>query len=199
VKYLAAWQEDLHFYVVMEYCRLSLSKLVSMIRVTDAFLWNALYQISQGLGHIHKHRILHLDIKPGNILWGKDKVLKLADFGQAIATDRVSQLLDGCEGDSKYMAPELMKNNAIPTEAADIFSLGLLMLEIATGKELPSEGPLWQDFRKNKARKHLLGHVGRSLEAVILRMLQANPPGRPSADQVSTTAFQHLKSQQCSQ
>eukprot|EP00471_Norrisiella_sphaerica_P009429 CAMPEP_0184502892 /NCGR_PEP_ID=MMETSP0113_2-20130426/51474_1 /TAXON_ID=91329 /ORGANISM="Norrisiella sphaerica, Strain BC52" /LENGTH=812 /DNA_ID=CAMNT_0026892261 /DNA_START=15 /DNA_END=2453 /DNA_ORIENTATION=- len=193
VKYVAAWQEELHFYVVMEYCRCTLEKLVSMVKTTDKFLWNVLYQVSRALQHIHQHDTLHLDVKPVNVLYGIDKVLKLADFGQAISTKRVSQMLDGCEGDSKYMAPELMKNNAIPTEAADVFSLGLLMVEIITRKTLPSEGPKWQDLRKGRARGHLLGRVGRKLESIVLRMLDPNPPGRPSAAQVAETSMEVLK------
>mmetsp|Transcript_21734 Transcript_21734/g.34342 ORF Transcript_21734/g.34342 Transcript_21734/m.34342 type:complete len:594 (-) Transcript_21734:79-1860(-) len=193
VKYLAAWQEDSHLCVVMEHCRCSLSRLVSIIRVTEKFFWNVIYQLSQALHHIHKHGILHMDVKPGNVLYGVDKVLKLADFGQAIRIDRRKQMLDGCEGDSKYMAPELMQNNAIPTEAADVFSLGLLMVEITTREPLPSEGEKWRDLRRGRAREHLLGTVSRSLEAVILQMLNPQTPRRPSPSQLATIAMKQIK------
>eukprot|EP00466_Bigelowiella_natans_P004192 jgi/Bigna1/52559/estExt_Genewise1Plus.C_90093 len=196
VKYIACWQEELRFYVVMEYCRCTLEKLVSMIKISSKFLWTVLFQVSRGLEHIHRHGILHMDIKPGNILYGMDKVLKLADFGQAISTNRITQMLDGCEGDSNYMAPELMKNNAIPTEAADVFSLGLLMIEIATQKPLPAEGPKWQDLRKGRAREYLIGRVDRNLESIILKMLSPNPPGRPSAAQVAYISMDQLKREQ---
>lgn len=92
VKYIAAWQEELHFYVVMEYCRCTLAKLVSMVKVDERFLWNVLFQvnctliiirdwrvaqIARALEHIHKHDVLHMDVKPGNILYGIDKVKSL--------------------------------------------------------------------------------------------------------------------------
>mmetsp|Transcript_25477 Transcript_25477/g.61358 ORF Transcript_25477/g.61358 Transcript_25477/m.61358 type:complete len:901 (-) Transcript_25477:325-3027(-) len=193
VKYIAAWQEELHFYVIMEYCYCTLEKLVSMVKVDERFKWNVLFQVARALEHIHKHGVLHMDVKPGNILYGIDKVLKLADFGQAIATNRRSQMLDGCEGDSMYMAPELMQHNVIPTEAADLFSLGLLMVEIATRKPLPTEGPNWQNLRKGRAREYCIGRVGRSLEKTILRMLEPKPYQRPSAAQVASVAEEWLK------
>jgi membrane-associated tyrosine- and threonine-specific cdc2-inhibitory kinase len=193
VNYAYAWQEQHHFYVVMEYCRCTLAKLVSIYKITEVFLWTVLNQIANGLEHIHRHGVLHMDIKPVNILVGRDHYLKLADFGQAIEINREDQQLDGCEGDSQYMAPELMKNNAIPTEAADVFSLGLLMCEIVMERRLPSEGPEWHDLRKGRARKYILGRVGRSLEKLILRMLDPNPPGRPSAAQIGAICLKNLK------
>eukprot|EP00468_Gymnochlora_sp_CCMP2014_P012139 CAMPEP_0167746860 /NCGR_PEP_ID=MMETSP0110_2-20121227/3951_1 /TAXON_ID=629695 /ORGANISM="Gymnochlora sp., Strain CCMP2014" /LENGTH=713 /DNA_ID=CAMNT_0007631679 /DNA_START=63 /DNA_END=2204 /DNA_ORIENTATION=- len=193
VKYMAAWQEELHFFVILEHCRCSLAKLIQVIKISENFLWNALFQVAQALQHIHYHGILHMDVKPGNILYGKDNMLKLADFGQAIRIDRKKQMLDGCEGDSKYMAPELMRNDAIPTDAADVFSLGLVMVELATRKPLPGEGEGWQNLRKGKAREYLIGSMGRGLESVILRMLNPGPPGRASAAQVVAVARENIK------
>ncbi len=56
-------------------------------------------------------------------------------------------------GDSKYMALELL--NGQSSTAADMFSLGLLLFELATGWELPSSGPAWQELRtQDPSRTH---------------------------------------------
>lgn len=52
---------------------------------------------------------------------------------------------DAVEGDPKYLAPELMTGHF--TKAADIFSLGITMLELASDLDLPSQGPLWHELR----------------------------------------------------
>ena len=76
-----------------------------------------------------------MDIKPGNILFSnKGDVLKIGDFG--LTTHRSSNLEE--EGDCSYVAPELFENKLSP--AADIFSLGATIFEIATNIEMPRNG-----------------------------------------------------------
>lgn len=59
------------------------------------------------------------------------------------------------EGDCKYMAPELM--NGIFTKAADIYSLGITILEVACDIDLPRNGPLWHELRAGVLPDHCLG------------------------------------------
>lgn len=92
--------------------------------------------------HVHDSGFIHLDIKPSNFFVTSDGKIKLGDFGQAIELQNLSRIKDDdVEGDSVYMAPELLKNN-IPitekiTKKADIFSLGTSLLELASGMNLP--------------------------------------------------------------
>nr|CDJ92377.1 Serine threonine protein kinase-related domain containing protein [Haemonchus contortus] len=74
--------------------------------------------------------MLHLDVKPSNIYLSLDKrSCKLGDFGLAINLKKVAA--DWADdGDKNYMAPELL--NESPTTAADMFSLGITMLEVTT-------------------------------------------------------------------
>jgi serine/threonine protein kinase len=111
-----------------------------------------MHQIALGLSGIHRHNVLHLDLKPENVLVSPDGTLKIGDFGQARLK---KDWKDGSEGDATYMAPELFQNSddSPPTPAADIFSLGLLLFELATGLELPKEGPLWRELREGHAKQ----------------------------------------------
>ncbi len=90
--------------------------------------------------------------QPENVLVSVDGQLKLGDFGQA---QLKSGWRDGGEGDATYMAPELFQNaeDASPTFAADVFSLGLLLFELATGLVLPKDGPLWHQLREGGAKQ----------------------------------------------
>lgn len=93
---------------------------------------------------MHDKHLIHLDIKLDNILITDDNTCKLADFGLVVNLSRKNLHL-ATEGDSRYIAPELL--NGEFSRAADIFSLGATILELACNLELPSNGPLWQNLR----------------------------------------------------
>jgi len=186
IQYYRAWQKELHFFVQMECCASNLSDFIRQMSkpINDVFLWNCAYQISEALLHIHKSSLLHLDIKPENVLVSMDGVLKLADFGQARLKD---SWRDGAEGDAQFMAPELLQNatDNPPTAAADVFSLGLMLLQLATNKELPKEGPVWRELREGNAANYLeKARLSGDLQSLILAMLQPQPQQRPSASQI---------------
>jgi mitosis inhibitor protein kinase SWE1 len=86
---------------------------------------------------------MHLDMKPANILINFEGSLKIADFGLAQSISSSSGV--DIEGDREYMAPEMLQGKAGPE--ADIFSLGLIILEAAANVALPENGPSWCRLR----------------------------------------------------
>jgi len=153
--------------------------------------WPLLYdlamQAAAGLAHIHRHGVVHLDIKPGNLglVPGERDgwLLKILDFGLA---QSVRGPLDRrIRGTLAYAAPEILLQDAYD-ERADLYSLGMTLFLLATG-ELPSAG---DDL--TAIRFHLEGDVpdplGRrpdmppALAAILRRLLQRDPQSRyPSA------------------
>jgi len=98
----------------------------------------------QGLEHIHNRGYIHLDLKPANILIASDGTLKIADFGMATKWPANRHLER--EGDREYIAPEVLARHAYD-KPADIYSLGLILLEVAGNIQLPDNGPSWQKLR----------------------------------------------------
>jgi mitosis inhibitor protein kinase SWE1 len=84
-----------------------------------------------------------LDLKPANILITFEGVLKIGDFGMA-AKWPVQSSIEG-EGDREYIGPEILLGQY--DKPADVFALGLIMLEIAGNVQLPDNGPTWQRLR----------------------------------------------------
>merc|ERR1711957_231482 len=87
-----------------------------------------------GLAHIHSYQVMHCDIKPENILVGRDGAYKIGDLGQSIAC----KAWDEQEGDACYLSRDLLESN--PSTAADIFSFGIMLFEIKSGEPLPGSG-----------------------------------------------------------
>lgn len=86
-------------------------------------------------------------MKPSNILVGFDGALKIGDFGLATSLRETSDTGLDLDGDREYLAPEALRSE-IDTPA-DIFSLGLMMLEIAANVKLPENGATWTALRED--------------------------------------------------
>eukprot|EP01026_Neomeris_dumetosa_P035033 TRINITY_DN2802_c0_g2_i1.p1 TRINITY_DN2802_c0_g2~~TRINITY_DN2802_c0_g2_i1.p1 ORF type:complete len:765 (+),score=90.46 TRINITY_DN2802_c0_g2_i1:201-2297(+) len=125
--------------IVMEYCHAgSLQDYIYTFRqgyplplqeVLDIGL-----QIADGLAYLHPH-IMHLDLKPQNILFDANLVVKLADFGLSKWKDDSLHHTRTITGTVNYMAPEQFSEFAGISERSDIWSLGMVMWECITGSK----------------------------------------------------------------
>ena len=180
--YHRAWQEQGHFYIQSEYCaRGNLKNFLDDIAVPlpEDAIWGFVVDICAGLVHIHTHNLVHLDIKPANIFITSDGKLKIGDFGMVT---EVGSSEDGREGDSVYMAPELLNNLAIKSPAADIFSFGIMLWEMLFSRDPPQDGDMWHNFRADKIPRPG-GQEGSSDELFefVRSCLQRDPAKRPTA------------------
>ncbi|RMZ90076.1 hypothetical protein DV736_g2693, partial [Chaetothyriales sp. CBS 134916] len=148
IDFVDSWEHDNHLYIQTEFCEEgSLDAFLAQVglkaRLDDFRIWKILLELSQGLKHIHDAGYIHLDMKPANILITFDGVLKIADFGMATKWP-ANAGIEG-EGDREYIGPEVLMGKY--DKPADIFALGLIMLEIAGNVELPDNGVSWQKLR----------------------------------------------------
>ncbi|NXK01643.1 STK36 kinase, partial [Herpetotheres cachinnans] len=89
-------------------------------------------QLVSALYYLHSHRILHRDMKPQNILLGKDGVVKLCDFGFARAMSIHTMVLTSIKGTPLYMSPELVEEQPYD-HTADLWSVGCILYELFVG------------------------------------------------------------------
>eukprot|EP00002_Diphylleia_rotans_P007149 TRINITY_DN1664_c0_g1_i15.p1 TRINITY_DN1664_c0_g1~~TRINITY_DN1664_c0_g1_i15.p1 ORF type:complete len:354 (-),score=62.27 TRINITY_DN1664_c0_g1_i15:139-1200(-) len=150
----------------------------------EDLLWRYISEICAGLSALHKHGIIHRDLKCSNILICKGGVLKLADFG-------VAKLMKGAEyvhtsiGTPYYLSPEQWKDQPY-NEKTDMWSLGVVLYEM-TALRLPFQGVNMNDLSRNVVTgsfPRLPSHVGPELQNLISRLLVKNPKIRPSVDEV---------------
>jgi eukaryotic-like serine/threonine-protein kinase len=150
-------------------------------------------QLADALGKVHALGVVHRDLKPENLILierdGRDDFVKLIDFGIAQIG---FQGENGIIGTAAYMAPEQGIENAPVDQRADIYSLGVLLFEIVTGRHpFPSSTDseyLVQHADTAPPKPSKLVRCPPALETVILRCLEKDPARRyASADQVAAT------------
>ncbi|KAI0009908.1 hypothetical protein F4779DRAFT_334503 [Xylariaceae sp. FL0662B] len=144
-----SWEDQNSLYIQTEYCEEgSLDVFLSMIglkgRLDDFRIWKIMLEIGKGLKHIHDAGFIHLDLKPANILINFEGILKIGDFG--LATPFPVETGPDLEGDREYLAPEVLRSEI--DKPADVFSFGLILLEIAANVKLPENGATWTALRE---------------------------------------------------
>src|SRR5262249_43680125 len=102
-----------------------------------------LYEIGQGLAYAHRKGVIHRDVKPDNILLTPGGDVRITDFGLArsVNVDKGFTQTGETVGTHCYMAPEQIRGDRVDGRA-DIYSLGILAYEMATGTR-PFEDESW--------------------------------------------------------
>lgn len=146
-----AWEQNDLLYMQLELCKCNLETYVMQTnRISEKEVWNILVDLLLAVKALHDQNLIHLDIKLENIMISEDNVCKLGDFG--LVADLRKK--DYTEGDCRYIAPETLQHNF--TKAADIFSLGITILELASKIELPKSGYLWHQLRSGILPDHFI-------------------------------------------
>ena len=178
-------EDDGQYYIVMEYVEgktlKQLLKKRGSLTITEVI--DIMSQITDGMAHAHDSYIIHRDIKPQNIMILENGLIKITDFGIAMAMNS-TQLTqtNSVMGSVHYLPPE-QANGKGSTLRSDIYSMGILMYELLTGG-VPYKG----DNAVEIALKHLkeplpsirkkLPELPQSIENIILRSTAKNPQNR---------------------
>ena len=146
--------------------------------VTGEMLLHMLDQTLDALAYAHAHGVVHRDLKPENVLWRRDDTgrcaLRVLDFGLARVEGDVDMQITAAHhstlGTPAYMAPELATGLAAASPRSDLYSLGVLMWELSTGKP---------PYLADSAAALLLEHVRAPLPPFVPRPGLTLPTGWP--------------------
>lgn len=138
--------------------------------------------ICEGLEAAHKQRVIHRDLKPDNVLFDRDGVPKVVDFGLARLSGTLSRTA-GFSGTPYYMSPE-QADGREPTAQSDLYSLGVLFFELFTG-QLPFKAEtlvrlvVLHQSEAPPAPRSIRAEIPSHVDALLRRMLAKNPAQRP--------------------
>jgi len=141
-------------------------------------------QLCLGLGAAHENGVLHRDMKPANIMIDGRGRVRITDFGLAGTAEEIA-VEGGIAGTPAYMAPEQQRSGTASAQS-DIFSLGLVLFELFTGKRAIDVTPPPDPTRRGtdssvRTPSSLVGDVDPVVERVILRCLERDPARRPQS------------------
>ena len=175
-------------YIVMEYVpgRTLKERIKEEGPVPAAEALHIARQIAGALAQAHANNLVHCDIKPHNILVMPDGNVKVADFGIARAvTESTMTYNDNIMGSVHYFSPEQARGTII-TPKSDVYSLGVVLYEMLTGR-IPFDG----NTAVSIARKHLeeepqpihalVPNIPPVVEALVTRMMAKDPALRPDS------------------
>ena len=178
-------EDDGNFYIVMEYVdgknlkqlikrrtKLSLTEVVDIMK-----------QLTDGISHAHDSFIIHRDIKPQNMLILDNGLVKITDFGIAVALNS-TQLTqtNSVMGSVHYLPPEQAAGKGA-TFKSDIYSLGIMMYELITGK-LPFRGENAVEIALKQMKEPIPSirednnEIPQSVENIVLKACAKNPKNR---------------------
>jgi eukaryotic-like serine/threonine-protein kinase len=141
--------------------------------------------LADALAYVHERGIVHRDLKPANVLLGPGPRVRIADFGIAKLLDASSMTLTGSTlGTAAYMAPEQIHNTKVGT-AADIWSLGVILLESLTGRKVFEGSPQEVVARRLVGPLRLPPDLPTSWRLLLGAMLDESPTSRPTAPDVA--------------
>jgi predicted Ser/Thr protein kinase len=141
-------------------------------------------QLCAGLAAAHREGVLHRDLKPANVMLDGRGRAVMTDFGLASLAERIEGY-DARSGTPAYMAPEQLAGQEV-TAKSDIYSLGLVLYEIFTGKRAFDAEAL-ADLVKQRHERPVsnpstwVKDLDPAVERVIMRCLEADPANRPAA------------------
>ncbi|KAH0651222.1 hypothetical protein KY285_031340 [Solanum tuberosum] len=183
VKLIGFCAEKSHRLLIYEYMvNGSLDKWITHENQENGLTWNMrqriISDIAKGLAYLHEdcsHKIIHLDIKPQNILLDQYLNAKISDFGLSKLTEKdKSKVMTRMRGTRGYLAPEWL--SSVITEKVDVYAFGIVLLEILCGRKNldwsqadEEDVHLLSVFRRKAEQEQLMVMVDKNNEDMQLR------------------------------
>uniref|UniRef100_A0A8C5D454 Serine/threonine-protein kinase PLK n=1 Tax=Gadus morhua TaxID=8049 RepID=A0A8C5D454_GADMO len=184
--------EDEDFvFVVLELCRrrslLELHKRRKAITEPEARYY--MMQLLKGCQYLHDNRIIHRDLKLGNIFLNDEMDVKIGDFGLATKIEYDGERKKTLCGTPNYIAPEVLCKKGHSFEV-DVWSLGCILYTLLVGKPPFETSCLKETYSRIKKNSYAVPwHVNPAATSLIKRMLNADPALRPTIAELQTDEF----------
>lgn len=185
------FEDDDFVFVVLELCRrrslLELHKRRKAVTEPEARYF--MMQLLKGVQYLHNNRIIHRDLKLGNIFLNDDMDLKIGDFGLATKIEFDGERKKTLCGTPNYIAPEVLCKKGHSYEV-DVWSLGCILYTLLVGKPPFETSCLKETYNRIKKNNYTIPwHINPAASSLIKRMLHADPSQRPTVTELLSDEF----------
>uniref|UniRef100_A0A8C6K7F7 Serine/threonine-protein kinase PLK n=1 Tax=Nothobranchius furzeri TaxID=105023 RepID=A0A8C6K7F7_NOTFU len=185
------FEDDDHVFVVLEICRrrslLELHKRRKAVTEPEARYYMA--QLLKGVQYLHNNKVIHRDLKLGNIFLNDDMDVKIGDFGLATKIEFEGERKKTLCGTPNYIAPEVLCKKGHSYEV-DVWSLGCILYTLLVGKPPFETSCLKDTYSRIKKNNYTIPwHITPTAATLIKKMLHADPAQRPSVAEVQADEF----------
>jgi serine/threonine protein kinase len=143
-------------------------------------------RLADALAYVHGEALIHRDVKPANVLLGRDGRVRLTDFGIARLVDAAKVTATGLTvGTASYLSPEQVTAEPVGT-AADVYSLGLVLLECLTGKREYPGSAVEVALARLSRPPQVPPELPDGWPGLLTAMTDRDPAQRPTCAQVAT-------------
>jgi polo-like kinase 1 len=191
VGFYSFFEDNFNIYIVLELCRkrsmMELQKRRKIITEPETRFY--MRQILQGVSYLHQKRIIHRDLKLGNLFLNDELQVKIGDFGLAATIEYEGERKKTLCGTPNYIAPEILHKKGHSFEV-DIWSLGCIMYTLLIGKPPFETSSLKETYsRIKKCEYKITGNISATAKQMIMTMLQPDPKSRPKVYQLMGHEF----------
>ncbi|KAM9770756.1 serine/threonine-protein kinase PLK1 [Menidia menidia] len=185
------FEDDDFVFVVLEICRrrslLELHKRRKAVTEPEARYY--MTQLLKGVQYLHNNRVIHRDLKLGNIFLNDEMDVKIGDFGLATKIEFDGERKKTLCGTPNYIAPEVLCKKGHSYEV-DVWSLGCILYTLLVGKPPFETSCLKETYNRIKKNNYTIPwHINPSASALIKRMLHADPAQRPTLAELQADEF----------
>lgn len=197
VKFEHYFEDSDNVYILLEMCQnQSLNELLKRRkRVTEIEAVYYIMQIIDSLKYLHSHRIIHRDLKLGNLFLSEQMVLKVGDFGLATKLEYDGERKRTVCGTPNYIAPEILEGKLGHSYEVDIWAVGVILYTLIIGRPPFETSDVKLTYKKIKACDYRFPDnfiISQPAKILIKEILILDPSKRPSLDDILNSDFMNL-------
>ncbi|KAI8831720.1 kinase-like domain-containing protein [Chytridium lagenaria] len=195
VKFYDVFEDENNVYMLLELCenKTLVEMLKARRRLTETEVRFFMWHLLDSVHYMHKNRVIHRDLKLGNLFLSADLKLKVGDFGLAAILRHDGERKNTICGTPNYIAPEvLFDSKKGHSFEVDLWSLGVIMYTLLIGKppfQTKDVRAIYKNIKNNFYEFPSNIEISSESRSVIYSLLNSNPESRPSVEEVMASPF----------
>ncbi|KAL4513142.1 hypothetical protein ABPG72_017827 [Tetrahymena utriculariae] len=194
VQFEHVFEDHDNVYILLELCPYqTLNELIKRRkRITEYETQIYVMQIVNALKYLHQNKIIHRDLKLGNLFLGDNMTLKIGDFGLATKMEYEGEKKKTVCGTPNYIAPEILEGKDGHSYEVDMWSLGVIIYTLLIGKPPFETKDVRTTYKRIKMNNYCFPEqiqISDNAKSIITSILNLNPQKRPTLDELLEHPF----------